>query len=117
MKENDVEFSSSDDENEVESSFSDDEELEVLSHLTGLLDSKKQRKVIWHNKQFEQPDFQWSHDTSTGDPNEATSCESLLDLFQKFFARQLYVSLAKETNKCFLMKTGKTCNVINRRGY
>ena len=55
--------------NGVESSALDDEDLEVSSHSTEQLDPKKVKKVICHNEQFEQPDFQWSHFTSKRDTN------------------------------------------------
>ena len=82
-----------------------------MSHSTAPLDLKKAKKVIWHNKQFGQPDWKWLRDASTRDANVSASYESALELFQKFFANELYGWLAEETNIRFMMKTGKTYNV------
>ena len=83
----------------------------MLSNSTAPLDLKKAKKVIWHNKQFEQPDWQLLHDTSTRDADVSASYESTLELFQNFFANELYGLLAEETNIRFMMETGKTYNV------
>ena len=87
----------------------------MLSHSTAPLDLKKAKKVIWHNKQFEQPDWQWLHDTSTRDANVSASYESALELFQKFFANELYGLLAEQTNTRLMMKTGKNYNVTETK--
>ena len=34
----------------------------MSSYLASLLDLQEANKVIWHNKQTEQPDYQWSLD-------------------------------------------------------
>ena len=89
---------------------SDDEVLEISMHSTAPLDPKKEKKFICHNKQFDQPDCQWSHDTRTRDANVSASSENPLQLFQTFFTNELYGLLAKKPNMCFMMKTRKTCN-------
>lgn len=83
----------------------------MLSNSTAPLDLEKAKKVIWHNKQFERPDWQLLHDTSTRDADVSASYESTLELFQNFFANELYGLLAEETNIRFMMETGKTYNV------
>ena len=72
---------------------------------------KNAKIVIWHKKEFDQPDVPWLRDTSNGDIYLSESAKSALELFQKFFADELCGLLADQNNICHMTKTGRASDV------